>query len=114
MGWGATPTSEWLIAHGEQPIAMYLAITTWDLHLPACHSLKEKRGVLKPLTAGLRRNLNVSVAETAHQDLWQRTEIACAVVGSARTVVEETLRAADRLVEETDGVRIMDTVTVFR
>lgn len=95
-------------------MAMHLAITTWDLHLPACHSLKEKRGVLKPLTAGLRRNLNVSVAETAHQDLWQRAEIACAVVGSARTVVEETLRAADRLVEETDGVRIMDTVTVFR
>ena len=54
------------------------------------------------------------MAETGHQDLWQRAEIACAAVGSARTVVEETLRAADRLVEETDGVRIMDTVTVFR
>ena len=93
---------------------MYLAITTWDLHLPACHSLKEKRGILKPLTAGLRRNFNVSVAETAHQDLWQRAEIACAAVGSARAVVEETLRAADRQVEETDGVRIMETVTVFR
>ena len=70
--------------------------------------------MLKPLTAGLRRTFNVSVAETAHQDLWQRAEIACAAVGSARNVVEETLRAADRLVEETDGVRIMDTVTVYR
>ena len=40
--------------------------------------------------------------------------VASAAVGSARTVVEETLRAADRLVEETDGVRIVDTVTVFR
>jgi uncharacterized protein YlxP (DUF503 family) len=49
---------------------MIVAITTWDLHLPACHSLKEKRGVLKPLTSGLRRTLNVSVAETGHQDLW--------------------------------------------
>jgi hypothetical protein len=28
--------------------------------------------------------------------------------------VEEVLRAADRAVEETDGVRIVDTVTVFR
>ena len=54
---------------------MIVAITTWDLHLPACHSLKEKRGVLKPLTSGLRRTLNVSVAETGHQDLWQRAEI---------------------------------------
>ena len=93
---------------------MIVAIQTWDLHLPGCHSLKEKRGVLKPLTSGLRRTLNVSVAETAHQDLWQRAEIACAVVGSARPVVEEILRAADRTVEEADGVRVMDTVTLFR
>jgi uncharacterized protein YlxP (DUF503 family) len=93
---------------------MVVAITIWDLHLPACHSLKEKRGLLKPLTAGLRRSLNVSVAETGHQDLWQRAEIACAAVGSARTVVEEILRAADRLVDETDGLRILDTVTEYR
>jgi uncharacterized protein len=93
---------------------MIVAIATWDLHLPACHSLKEKRGLLKPLTSGLRRSLNVSVAETDHQDLWQRAEIACAAIGSARAVVEETLRAADRLIEDTDGIRIMDTVTVFR
>jgi len=91
-----------------------VAITTWELHLPACHSLKEKRGVLKPLTAGLRRALNVSVAETGHQDLWQRAEIACAAIGTARAVVDETVRAADRLVEESDGVRIVDTVTVYR
>jgi uncharacterized protein YlxP (DUF503 family) len=93
---------------------MVVAVQTWDLHLPNCHSLKDKRGVLKPLTAGLRRTLNVSVAETGHQDLWQRVEIACAVVGSARSVVEEILRAADRTVEEADGVRIVDTVTLFR
>ena len=93
---------------------MIVALQTWELHLPGCHSLKEKRGVLKPLTVGLRRTLNVSVAETAHQDLWQRAEIACAVVGTARSVVEEILRAADRMVEESDGVRIVDTVTVLR
>ena len=46
---------------------MIVAITTWDLHLPACHSLKEKRGVIKPLTIGLRRTLNVSVAETGQR-----------------------------------------------
>jgi uncharacterized protein len=93
---------------------MYIATTTWDLHLPGCQSLKEKRGIMKPLTSALRRNLNVSVAETGNQDLWQRAEIACAVVGSARTVVEETLRAADRIVEQADGVRIVDTATEFR
>ena len=93
---------------------MIIAVQTWDLHLPGCHSLKEKRGVLKPLTSALRRSLNISVAETAHQDLWQRAEISCAAVGSARSVVEEILRSADRVIEETDGLRIVDTVAVFK
>ena len=93
---------------------MIVGIQVWELHLPGCRSLKEKRGTLKPLTAALRQRLNVSVAETGHQDLWQRAEIACAAVGSARAVVEEMLRTADRVVEATDGVRIVDTVTVWR
>ena len=93
---------------------MIVAVQTWDLHLPGCLSLKDKRGVLKPLTNGLRRTLNVSVAETGHQDLWQRAEIACAVVGTARPVVEELLRAPARSEEEADGVRMVDTVTEFR
>jgi len=93
---------------------MIIAVQTWDLHLPGCHSLKDKRGVLKPLTVALRRSLNVSVAETDHQDLWQRAELACAAVGSARSVVEEILRSADRVIEETDGLRIVETVTEFR
>jgi len=93
---------------------MLIGIRTWELHLEGCHSLKDKRSVVKPLTAALRRSLNLSVAETDHQDLWQRAEIACAAVGSARDVVEETLRAADRLIEAADGVRILDTATVYR
>jgi uncharacterized protein len=93
---------------------MLIGIRTWELHLEGCHSLKDKRSVLKPLTTALRRTLNVSVAETDHQDLWQRAEIACAALGSARTVVEETLRAADRLVDRADGVRILDTTTVYQ
>jgi uncharacterized protein YlxP (DUF503 family) len=86
----------------------------WELHLEGCRSLKEKRSVLKPLTAALRRELNVAVAETGHQDAWQRAEIACATVGSARPVVDEILRAADRIVEEADGVRVLDTVASYR
>ena len=93
---------------------MIVGVQMWELHLPGCHSLKDKRGILKPLTAALRQQLNVSVAETGHQDLWQRAEIACAAVGSARPVVEQLLRSADRLVEARDGVRIVDTATVWR
>jgi uncharacterized protein YlxP (DUF503 family) len=89
---------------------MFAAIQTWDLHLEGCHSLKDKRAILQPLKAELRRKLNVSVAEVDHQDLWQRAGLACAAVGSDRRVVEETLRDADRVIESADGVRIIETV----
>mgnify|MGYP002814198869 CR=1 FL=1 len=42
------------------------------------------------------------------------SQLACAAVGSARPVVEEILRSADRVIEETDGLRIVETVTEFR
>lgn len=95
-------------------MASIIGLRIWELHLEGCHSLKEKRSVIKPLTTALRRQLNVSVAETGHQDVWQRAEIVCAVVGSDRTVVEETLRSADRMVEAADGARIVDTTTAYR
>lgn len=93
---------------------MILAVQTWDLHLEGCHSLKDRRSVVKPLTTALRRSLNVSVAETGQHDLWQRAEIACAALGTDRSVVDETLRSADRIIEEADGVRIVDTATLYR
>jgi len=93
---------------------MILGTLTWDLHLEGCLSLKERRSVLQPLKQALRRQLNVSVAEVDPQDLWQRATLACAAVGSDRSVVEETLRTADRMVEEANGVRIMDTVAQYR
>ena len=92
---------------------MVVGIKLWDLHLEGCLSLKDKRSVLKPLVNALRR-VNLSVAETGHQDLWQRAEIACAAVGSDRGVVEAELRSADRTIEEADGVRIIDVVAQWR
>jgi uncharacterized protein YlxP (DUF503 family) len=89
-------------------------IQTWHLHLEGCQSLKDKRSIVQSLKARLRRELNCSVAETGEQDLWQRAELSCAVVGSDRTSVEETLRAADRLVERVDGARIIETVVTWQ
>ena len=81
----------------------------WELHLPACQSLKDKRAILKSLKDRLHNRFNVSVGETAHQDLWQRAELTAAVVSTDRRHAERVLRQADQVIAAMDGARIVDT-----
>jgi len=48
---------------------MLVALERFDLRIPGCGSLKEKRHVVKTLTAAIRQKFNVSVAEVDHHEL---------------------------------------------
>ena len=82
-----------------------LATLTIHLHLPACASLKEKRGRIKPLLARLRREFNLSVAEMDLQDKWTETIIGCAMINSDAVVLRQSLQTVEKWVEAnwTDG-----------
>jgi len=41
------------------------------LYLPECHSLKEKRSVVKSLIVKLQHKFNISCFEIDYQDVWQ-------------------------------------------
>jgi uncharacterized protein YlxP (DUF503 family) len=63
------------------------------------HSLKAKRGVVRPLVAELRRRYpGVAVAETGHLDLHRRAEIGVAVVSATATNALNVLGECERLV----------------
>ncbi len=72
---------------------MFAALVTLDLHIPMSGSLKAKRVVVKSVIARLRQELNCSVAEVDHQDLWQRAVLGVAVAsgtpGGARKVAQQ-------------------------
>ena len=82
-----------------------LATLTIHLHIPACTSLKEKRGRIKPLIARLHCEFNVSVAEMDLQDKWDEAVIVCAMVGNERGHLESALQNVAKWVEGnwTDG-----------
>jgi uncharacterized protein YlxP (DUF503 family) len=90
-----------------------VGVLTWELHLDGCRSLKEKRRILKSLKDRLHNRFNVSVAETAHQDLWQRAELTCCVVANDRRHGESVLSSADKLVDSDGFSRIVDSSTSF-
>jgi uncharacterized protein YlxP (DUF503 family) len=91
-----------------------IATLTIHLHLPACASLKEKRGRIKPLIARLHREFNVSVAEMDRQDRWQEAVIVCALVGNERGHVESALQNVAKWVEGnwTDGDVIEQRIAI--
>jgi uncharacterized protein len=78
---------------------VYVAALTLDVLLGDVRSLKQKRAVIRPLVAELRRHYpGVSVAETGHQDLHRRAEIGLAVVSGTAAHAAEVLDACERLV----------------
>lgn len=92
---------------------MIIGAITWDLEILGAQSLKEKRSVVKGLKDRLHDRFNISAAETAHHDLWQRAELSACVVASDRKVAESTLQQADKLVENEYRARIIGARTVW-
>lgn len=78
---------------------MIVASQTWELAIPGCSSLKEKRAVLRSMRDRLRSKFNVSVAETALQDVHARAELSIAFVTTDRRLAESILDKTDLFVE---------------
>jgi uncharacterized protein YlxP (DUF503 family) len=82
-----------------------------DLLLGDVHSLKEKRGVVRPIVAELRRRFDVSAAETGSQDVYRRTEIAVALVAADHAHAVDVLAGCERLLAGRPEVELLSTRT---
>jgi len=71
---------------------MVLAYAVFDLHLPGCRGLKEKRMIIKSLKARIRNEFEVSAAEVGGQDLLQRAQIGVAAVGPHQEPLDALLQ----------------------
>ncbi|MFN3813019.1 MAG: DUF503 domain-containing protein [Aquificaceae bacterium] len=82
---------------------MIVGVLKVEFFFPENGSLKEKRYYLRSLKDRLK-NLNVSVAEIDHQDLWQRSKLAvvCASVdfSSAQDMISKTKNFIEKAYSE--------------
>ncbi|MGH7465354.1 MAG: DUF503 domain-containing protein [Longimicrobiales bacterium] len=86
-----------------------MGVIVWELEVLASQSLKDKRRVVKSLKERLQSRFQVSAAETKHQDLWQRAEIAACVVSGEQRHVDEVLNSMDRLVTGDMRARVIQS-----
>ena len=77
---------------------MIVALLSIELFLPMSQSLKDKRMVLRRLKDRLKP-FTVSVAEVAHQEVWQRAGLGIVTVASSDAVAEQTLTSVMDTIE---------------
>ena len=73
---------------------MYAGALELDVLLGDVHSLKQKRSVVRPVVAELRRRFEVAAAEAGHLDLHRRALLGVSVVAADAGHVVDVL---DRL-----------------
>jgi uncharacterized protein YlxP (DUF503 family) len=71
---------------------MTVGLLTLELYLPLSQSLKDKRMVLRRVKDRVGA-MNVSVAEVAHQDLWQRAGLGVVTIASSDEMAGKTLQS---------------------
>jgi uncharacterized protein YlxP (DUF503 family) len=82
-----------------------------DLLLGDVRSLKQKRAVVRPIVAELRRRFDVAAAETGALDLHRRAELAVAVVSADHAHAVAVLEACERLVAGRPEVELLSART---
>ena len=77
------------------------------LYLRDCHSLKDKRRVLRSLKDTLHGRFNVAAAETGEMDAWQTAEVGVAAVGNEGEHVQSVISSVLNFVRFFGGVEVV-------
>ena len=86
---------------------MHVAAVRFELFIPDCHSLKQKRAVVRPMVDGLRRRFRVASAEVGELDKWQRADVGGAVVAGTESHVRDVLDEVERFVWSFPEVQVL-------
>jgi uncharacterized protein len=86
---------------------MVVGTLVCDLLLGDVRSLKDKRAVVRPVVAELRRRYDVAAAETGALELRRRAEVSIAALASTHAHVVEVLDSCERFVAGRPEVELL-------
>lgn len=86
---------------------MRITLVLYHLYIPSCHSLKEKRSIVKGLKESVKKRLNVSIAEVENQDKWQRSTLAVVWVSTDGRGIDQTMNLLDKLMEARSEAQLL-------
>ena len=86
---------------------MLVAVMTFRLHAPWVHSLKEKRMIVKSITAQLQNRFHVSAAEVDEQDVHQTIVIGIAAIVPHHAMADSLMDEISAFVESSTEAEIL-------
>ncbi|MFJ6077648.1 DUF503 domain-containing protein [Pseudarthrobacter sp. NPDC092419] len=87
---------------------MWIGWIEFDILLGDVHSLKEKRSVVRPLLAEMKRRFEVSVAEVGGQEQYRRARLGVGLVAGDRAHLAEVLAAVERFVAARPEIELLN------
>lgn len=90
---------------------MVVGVAKIKLYLPGCHSLKDKRQVLRKIKDRALAKMSVRIAEVAEQDVWQSSELGFSLVGNDRRVIQSIIDKVFSFIEGFGEVQIVDQMS---
>ncbi|MBI1378757.1 MAG: DUF503 family protein [Frankiales bacterium] len=93
---------------------MFVGTLELDVLLGDVHSLKERRGLVRPVVADLRRRFEVTVAEVGMHDLHRRSLIGVAVVGADPARCTHLLDSCERAVAARPELELLSARRTLR
>jgi hypothetical protein len=88
---------------------MITAILKLTFLIHDCHSLKEKRKIVKSLISRIRNNFNASVAETGHNDAHGKIEIGVSMIGNDKRLLNSKADKVIDLAEKFHPAELFDS-----
>lgn len=87
---------------------MLIGTVRFYVEIPSSFSLKDKRRVFNSLKSKLKNKFNISVSEIGEKEIWNRGELAVAVVSDDSLFCNEQLSKVIAFVEEFNDVNILE------
>jgi uncharacterized protein YlxP (DUF503 family) len=92
---------------------MMIGLLEIDLFAEHFHSLKEKRRLLSSLKERLQRRFNIAVAESAHQELWQKAQLSIVSLAADRGLLDGLFRQIEDFICQNYSVQISRLRVLF-
>lgn len=86
---------------------MFVGVCQIEILLHESASLKDKRFVLSRVKTKIQNKFNVSIAEVAHNDLWQRGVLGLALVTNEKKMVDQVFNKILELLYQEDRLEVL-------